>query len=111
MPPKISQKIIESISEDSGFNVQDSEQFLKLGQAYLKTESISDEIKYTNSPAHIVHKEFSAKTPFKLNPGINATFFLAKEGLITHAVINGFLLDLNKPLKNQNFKNALIYRK
>ncbi len=47
---------------------------------------------------------------FEIKVGQNPTFFLAKEGKITHAVINGFLLDLSKPLEEQNFRNALIYR-
>ena len=45
-----------------------------------------------------------------LKPGVNPTFFLEKEGKLTHAVINGFLLDLSKPLDEQKFGNALIYR-
>ncbi|GMN08871.1 M14 family metallopeptidase [Croceitalea sp. MTPC9] len=47
---------------------------------------------------------------FKLKPYVNPTFFLEKDGEITHAVINGFLIDLNEPLENQKFGNALIYR-
>ncbi len=47
---------------------------------------------------------------FILKPGSDSTFFLEKGGEITHAVINGFLLDLSKPLNQQGFGNALIYR-
>nr|WP_299485273.1 M14 family zinc carboxypeptidase [uncultured Allomuricauda sp.] len=47
---------------------------------------------------------------FEIKVGQNPTFFLEKEGEITHAVINGFLLDLSKPLDTQKFGNALIYR-
>jgi hypothetical protein len=47
---------------------------------------------------------------FNLAPGQNPTFFLEKEGKLTHAVINGFLLDLNKSFEEQKFGNTLIYR-
>ena len=47
---------------------------------------------------------------FQLRVGRNPTFFLKKEDKITHAIINGFLLDLSQPLTSQKFGNALIYR-
>jgi len=109
--PKTTQNVIVSNSkEKAGFHILNSEQFLKLGRAYLRIEALSDQIKYSSSPMHLVHKNFKAQKVFELKPGINATFFLAKEGVITHAVINGFLLDVNKPLENQMFINALVYR-
>ena len=63
----------------------------------------------TDLPIHIVPKGF-ANEAFQLNPGINPTFFLEKEGELTHAVINGFLLDLSQSLDGQKFGNALIHR-
>jgi hypothetical protein len=47
---------------------------------------------------------------FQLKVGNNPTFFLEKEGQLTHAVINGFLLDLSQAMQGQDFGNALIYR-
>ena len=64
---------------------------------------------FTKSPAHLVPKGYQSNE-FVLKPGINPTFFLQKEGKLTHAVINGFLLDLSQPLENQKFGNALILR-
>ncbi len=83
-------------------------EFLKRGVAYAKT-SIPFEGFAVNTPVHAVGDNFKL-TPFNLQPGVNPTFFLEKEGKITHAVINGFLLDLSKSLDEQKFGNALIYR-
>ena len=58
---------------------------------------------------HLIHEDFKLND-FNLAPGVNPTFFLEKEGKLTHAIINGFLLDLSKPLNEQKFGNALIYR-
>ncbi len=60
-------------------------------------------------PLHRVGEGFELKG-FNLQPGVNPTFFLEKEGKLTHAVINGFLIDLNKPLEDQETGNGLIYR-
>ncbi|WP_222984173.1 M14 family zinc carboxypeptidase [Flagellimonas meishanensis] len=64
---------------------------------------------FTKYPMHMVGQNFELKK-FGLQPGVNPTFFLKKEGRLTHALINGFLLDLSKPLEEQLFGNALIYR-
>jgi hypothetical protein len=78
------------------------------GVAYLQKE-LPERGFHTEEPFHWVKKDF--KLPeFRLHPGQNPTFFLEKDGTITHAVINGFLLDLSKPLDQQGFGNALIYR-
>ncbi|MGW9686238.1 M14 family zinc carboxypeptidase [Flagellimonas sp. 2504JD1-5] len=81
---------------------------LEAGIAYTKSEPIV-ELTHNNEPMHVVGKDFKLED-FNLAPGVNPTFFLEREGKLTHAVINGFLLDLSKPLKGQNFRNALIYR-
>ena len=41
---------------------------------------------------------------------MNPTFFLKKEEKLTHAVINGFLIDLSKPLDEQKTGNGLILK-
>lgn len=61
-------------------------------------------------PIHWAGGNFILPESFSLKPGVNPTFFLEKDGLTTHAIINGFLLDLNKPFEEQHFGNALIYR-
>lgn len=81
---------------------------LKAGIAYIKSEPLFNRSHY-EEPMHLVGRDFE-QDEFNLAPGVNPTFFLEKEGEITHAVINGFLLDLSKPLDTQKFGNALIYR-
>ncbi|MGX1930262.1 M14 family zinc carboxypeptidase [Flagellimonas sp. 2504JD4-2] len=64
---------------------------------------------FTLSPINQV--EMGRDLPeFKIAVGQNPNFFLEKDGKLTHAVINGFLIDLDKPIKDQKFGNALIFR-
>ncbi|NNL07619.1 MAG: peptidase M14, partial [Croceitalea sp.] len=81
---------------------------LKNGMAYLKTELPKKGFS-VKTPLHVMDKKMELPE-FKLAPNVNATFFLEKDGNITHAIVNGFLLDLKKPLQEQRFGNALIYR-
>lgn len=80
----------------------------KAGYGYIKAKYLPP-IPFLDFPMHMVPETFELDD-FKLQPGMNPTFFLQKEGKLTHAVINGFLLDLSKPIKEQKFGNALIYR-
>ena len=89
-------------------NQQNPKNLLQQGIAYVKTV-LPDTGFSVDEPVHKANLTFKLGS-FKLQPGVNPTFFLEKEGKITHAVINGFLLDLSKPLEEQKFGNALIYR-
>ncbi len=107
VPPKIASTTAEP--QSNVFYVLNSEVFLRLGQAYLRMRDIPNTLKYSSSPMHVVPQNF--KLPkFRLQPGMNPTFFLRKNGKLTHAVINGFLLDLSKPIQEEKFANALIVR-
>ena len=58
-------------------------------------------------PIHLIGAKY--KIPeLKLEPGINPTFFLEKDGKVEYAVINGFLVDL----KSESIKvpNGMIYK-
>lgn len=80
----------------------------KSGYGYFKTDFLPP-IGYTELPGHFISSTY--KVPeFVLKPGVNPTFFLEREGRLTHAVINGFLIDLSKPIEKQDFGNGLIYR-
>jgi hypothetical protein len=89
-------------------NQQNPKNLLQQGIAYVKTV-LPDTGFSVDEPVHKANLTFKLGS-FKLQPGVNPTFFLEKEGKITHAVINGFLLDLSKPIEEQKFGNALIYR-
>jgi hypothetical protein len=43
-----------------------------------------------------------------LQPGVNPTFFLEKDGVLEYAVVNGFLIDLKA--EKPTIPNAMIYR-
>ncbi len=90
------------------FPSHDPTSLLKQGISYLKTP-LPKKGASTKMVVHHVGEHF--KLPeFRILPGRNPTFFLEKNGKITHAVINGFLLDLSKPLNEQKFGNALNFR-
>ncbi|RDY61594.1 M14 family zinc carboxypeptidase [Flagellimonas nanhaiensis] len=80
----------------------------KSGYGYFKTDFLPP-IPYSELPGHFISDTYTVPD-FILKPGVNPTFFLEKGGVLTHAVINGFLIDLSKPIEDQNFGNALILR-
>ena len=86
--------------------VGDAMDLLKDGIAFVKTEK-SEKSEFIHLPLIIVNKDFELKS-FRMEPGINPTFFLEKDEKLTHAIINGFLIDLSKPLNQQNIGNGLI---
>ncbi|WP_418498651.1 M14 family zinc carboxypeptidase [Flagellimonas sp.] len=81
---------------------------LKEGVAYVKT-ALPEKKAFTEVPLFLVDQDFELR-PFGLWPGANPTFFLEKDGKLTHAVINGSLLDLSRPIEEQHFGNGLIFR-
>ena len=81
---------------------------LEQGVAFIVSKQTGNKA-FTEEPLHKIQSGYQL-SDFKLAVGQNPTFFLEKEGKLTHAVINGFLLDLSRPLERQNFGNALIYR-
>jgi hypothetical protein len=84
----------------------DFKELLQQGYAYIQLEVLPESFSDVKFPLHLVSKGFIPSQMLK--PGLNATFFIEKEGERTHAVINGFLLDLQND--KGYFKNALILR-
>ncbi|WP_420601702.1 M14 family zinc carboxypeptidase [Flagellimonas sp.] len=106
IPGKLTDQSFESPTKMKDFNVVDA---LKNGTAYVMVNNLVEKLSFFKLPINLVEKTYRPGE-FVLRPGVNPTFFLEKEGKLTHAVINGFLLDLSKPLNEQKFGNALIYR-
>ncbi|WP_370637434.1 peptidase M14 [Flagellimonas sp. HMM57] len=105
VPPKVYPKKMDTNTR-ALWNDKNSP--FKSGYGYFKTNFLPP-LGYTEMPGHFVPDSY--KLPdFRLRPGVNPTFFLEKDGKLTHAVINGFLIDLSKPIEKQQFGNALIYR-
>ena len=101
---KIFPKTIKSLEKLYKLNSYD---LLKSGYTYIRMKKLPKDVYDLTEPIIIVNKDF--KLPkFKLLVGTKSTFLLQKSGKIEYAVINGYLIDLNK--KENKFKNTLIYK-
>ncbi len=107
VPPRITDQAVPSLSNFD--RLMDYEKWVRAGFGYLRMRDIPGDKVQLPSKINLASEGFRLPD-FKLMVGKNPTFFLEKEGKLTHAIINGFLLDLSKPLENQDFGNALIYR-
>lgn len=103
VPPTAAAALKPSLSADQAWGL------LRNGVGYVKDNSVGGQLAL-KIPVNYVSNDH-VMGDFKIKPGVNPTFFLEKEGQITHAIINGFLLDLNKPFEDQKFGNALILKK
>lgn len=110
MGGKVYPKIIEG---SEALKNLDLEGLLKEGYAYVPFKGLGTELVYSPLPVHLVAPGFTAPE-FRIQPGVNPTFFLLRDGKPAYAVINGFMLDLtgyNQDLVKQwGAKNAMIYR-
>lgn len=88
---------------------------LRSGYGYVRLNSIPATLINSPSPLHIVGKNYEL-SELRLEPGINPTFFLEKDGKLEYAIINGFLINLSleEPQMLKDFAsqkgNAMIYR-
>lgn len=88
---------------------------LRSGYGYIRLEKIGNSQINSPLPIHIIGKDYKIND-FKLETGLNPTFFLEKDGKLQYAVINGFLIDLSEEDKAIIFNfggqkgNAMIYR-
>ncbi len=82
-------------------------EMLRSGNTYVRAQNIPSDWLDFKMPIHLISKDYQMPE-FHLEVGINPTFLLKKDGVYKYAVINGFLIDLEKG--NGYFKNAMIYR-
>ena len=83
------------------------ESLLKSGYTHIRIKNIPSDMLASPFPIHIVGKDYELPE-FSIQVGVNPTFLFEKNGKIGYAVINGFLIDLNKGATD--FGNAMIYR-
>lgn len=102
VPPSSTERNTGSLSSSAAMAL------LKKGIAY-RVGLLPKRGFFTTEPVHRVTKAPNT-SDFRLAVGQNPTFFLKKDGKITHAVINGFLIDVAQELSGQRFGNALIIR-
>lgn len=92
----------ESAMEDLNFK-----ELHQHGYAYVRLQEISQNKRFLTFPVHVASEEAAINPEVEL--GANATFFLAKDGEIHYAIINGFLMDLSQDYGSLDL-NALILR-
>lgn len=97
----------EEVADEAALEALDPAQLLKEGYMYLRMKDIPEEWLCSSVPLHIVSPTFEI-TELDLWVGENPSFFLGKGDALTHAVVNGFLIDLSEEISG--FKNAMIYR-
>jgi hypothetical protein len=97
-------KTLNTMNELKALDFKD---LLKNRYGYVRMETIPGKQLNSPFPVHIIGPKY--KIPeLRLEPGINPTFFLEKEGTIIYAVINGFLVNLDKDVIT--IPNAMIYK-
>ncbi|WP_338039427.1 hypothetical protein [Maribacter litopenaei] len=104
VPAKIYPKVVRNLDEVKEL---DPKMLLSEGYGYLKVSDIPMKLLNSPIPLHLVGENFKA-TELRLQPGINPTFFLRKDGKYAYAVINGFLINLDSD--DINIPNAMIFR-
>ena len=109
---KIYPEILNTIEDLDAFNFPKA---LSSGFGYVRMNTIPSTLLNTTLPIHIVSNNYKLKERL-LEPGLNPTFFLEKNGKLEYAVINGFLLNLttheSKMISDfaSQKGNAMIYR-
>ena len=104
VPAKIYPRVVRNLDEAK---MVDSKMLLSEGYGYLKVSDIPLKLLNSPIPLHLVGENFKA-TELRLQPGINPTFFLRKDGKYEYGVINGFLINLDSD--DINIPNAMIFR-
>lgn len=82
-------------------------ELLSQGYGYVRISNFPPKILNSPVPLHVISETYKTP-PLNLQPGINPTFFLKKEGKILYAVINGFLIDLTS--NEINVPNAMLFK-
>lgn len=97
-------KTLTTLNEVKTLNFKN---LLQQGYGYVRMTEIPGKPVNSSFPVHLIGPDY--KVPeLVLQPGINPTFFLERDGKIRYAVINGFLVDLEK--EDINIPNGMIYK-
>lgn len=103
-PAKVYPTILDSMSAAKDLNTIE---LLKKGYGYVRMSNIPTTALNSPLPFHIIGKNYEVAELY-IQPGVNPTFFLEKDGVLEYAVVNGFLIDLKA--EKPTIPNAMIYR-
>jgi competence protein ComGC len=67
---------------------------LKRGITHVRANDVPSKVRYTDHPIGVLRGDSSLNDSMSM--GAHATFLLTKDGIPQYAVVNGFLIDLNK---------------
>ena len=95
---------LKSIEELKGL---DTFELLRSGHTYVRVQELPKGEKTVSTPIQVMGSDYKIPS-LDINLGVNPNFLLQKENVIEYAVINGYLINLKT--KENNFKNALIFR-
>ena len=104
VPGKVYPKQFSSIED---MKALDFISLLKQGYTYVRLSAIPKALLSSPFPMHIIGTKYKVPN-LLLQPGINPTFILEKNGQNTYAVINGFLITLENG--KGTFNNAMLFR-
>ncbi|MGB3145696.1 MAG: M14 metallopeptidase family protein [Maribacter sp.] len=101
---KVLDKTLTTIEEVKAL---DFKTLLKNGYGYVRMSKIPTNLMNSPFPIHLIGPNY--KIPkLELQPGINPTFFLSKDGKVRYAVINGFLVDTE--VSKIEVPNGMIFK-
>lgn len=107
---KVYPEIFGNLQQLKSLNTSEA---LKNGYTYVRVKDISLEQLESPYPIHIIGEKYDVPE-LNLEVGVNPTFILEKDGKIVYAVVNGFLIELDKTGKSMypyfDGKNTMIYR-
>ncbi len=95
------------LSDPSQLTKKKVMELLRQGYTYVRSQNIPTDWLDFQMPIHLISKAYELPD-FNIEVGGNPTFILEKNGVKKYAIINGFLIDLEKG--TGDFKNAIIYR-
>ncbi len=111
VPAKVYPKVLSNVMDMPSTEIIEN---VKQGYVYFRISELLD-LPFMLGPHHFISEDYEIPE-FRLEVGRNPTFLLEKEGKIQYAVVNGFLIDLNKSVEDiinsiaLNRINAIIYR-
>ncbi len=96
----------EKISTLEELSALEPKKLLKEGYAFIVVDDSMLQESYSEFPLNLVSENFTNDEVLK--PGLQANFFIYKNGEVEYAVINGFISDLDNP--REEIKNSLILK-